>query len=247
MLMNFSKAVFLLLGLSLIQSVLISQRVIVENDLKIEGATKSNSLSVEDSTANPFVKFNVDGVANYTFLLNKFSNELLLLGPNGEDYLSIKEGEVYIPKLAGNYERPVFTDTAGLLLVNDFSTTINFSQTLKEEVSDLYKTNYYGYRLPNGLIVNQLKVRVGDWDPEIGNFENSVVVELRRAPIHMVGSAETIFKIETTTQTPDLNFEELTTTEVLTPGANYIDNDNYIYYLLIFSCPDCAFRTATLN
>jgi hypothetical protein len=138
-------------------------------------------------------------------------------------------------------------DTSGLLHVPPFSKTITFTEALKEENSLDYKTHYYGYNLPEGVTINKLSIKVGDWNPGLDSLSNSVTVELRRAPIDYVGPAETIFKIQTDTYNQNNLFEEFSTTDVITPFSNIIYNNEYVYFLLIWSCNDCSFRTATLE
>jgi hypothetical protein len=200
-----------------------------------------------DSNNNPYLEFRVDSQSVYEILYNDYANELVILNENNEQTLTIQGDKVYVNGLYGNYTRQVMVDTSGLLHVPPFSKTVTFAEVLKEESSPDYKTHYYGYNLPEGLNINKLSIKVGDWNPGVDSLVNSVTVELKRAPVDFVGPAETIFKIQTDTYNQNYLFEEFSTTDLITPFSNIIYNNEYVYFLLIWSCNDCSFRTATLE
>jgi len=223
-----------------------SQKVIIEDELEVQQGTTTRSLTIEDDD-NPFLALKVDNQTAYKILYNDFGNELVILNENSEEVFKINGDKVYIPGLYGNFTRQVMVDTSGLLHVPPFSKQITFAQLQKEENNQNYKTHFYGYDLPEGVTLNLLKVKVGDWNSGVDSLSNSVRVELRRAPLNNVGPAETIFKIQTNTLHQNNTFEEINTNEVLIPFSNIVYNDEFVYYLLVYTCQNCAFRAAVLE
>jgi hypothetical protein len=206
------------------------------------------NLSDVSNTANNLIL--KDGTSNEFALNYEPSGDKLRITENGisGSVLEIKDGELYLPQYTGSNNGPLKVDATGKVITESLTqlTSYNRFEFPIIDVFSNYTRMQKGVQFPDGITLTGIKAFLMDNESGSSGVHNTAYVGIyRMSKTSNNGVLTLIYRIDGA-DTATNQFIEFTETSLATSGANIIDNSNYIYFLQVWLCDNCAVQEVSV-
>lgn len=194
---------------------------------QFNGQIESQDINIKDS--NPYIQFWHNNTAEYYFQYQAGLDQLVLAEVGGGQILRMKNGELYLPQLAGNTSRPLRIESDGRVTAELPNPIENYGLEFANTTSSSHFI--LANELEDGMTINSLEITFFCSANPVGE-----VYFTRFPKSGSGGSAQIVFSINP----PGNGCGTFSTTTVVTAGSNVIDTDNYFYYFNASTASDAS-------